>query len=63
MILIGIATLTTAPKEARPQALHRFSFTRIYPTTINTAALSSVIRALYHHGIGNNSRGINSPTV
>jgi hypothetical protein len=27
MILIGIATLTTAPKEARPQALLRFSFT------------------------------------
>jgi len=24
MILIGIATLTTAPKEARPQALFRF---------------------------------------
>jgi hypothetical protein len=27
MILIGIATLTTAPKEPRSQALLRFSFT------------------------------------
>jgi hypothetical protein len=29
MILIDIATLVTAPKEARPQALFSFSFAKI----------------------------------